>query len=845
MSALAAIFVLALAIFWTYFPREKLKAAAIEEISKRLNQNVTIAGVSIDFYPGIELVAKEVHISDRETAEELATIDMIRLDLNILQLLCRKLSLENVVINSPEIHLVHKRECGWNIQKIFRNLKNENGNSGKNINVGIKPIRIQNGLAIICDDTFPEPLTIEDIDGVFDAENQMLILHSARLILPFLTAQFSGKISELDTPDPLLAIVAKVQLAGDAPLALIKNNHLPAHASAADICLKISGRIRRPFFEGYFSVNPLVTAGLKTAGNMTGNLQASEARLELQTMNVSFGKSRLEGKGKCDNIWSKKKEAGFQGKATFVLDDVFKITGKNPLSRVQPKGFVTAGFQVEGDEHLVELSADLNLLSAAFNIPSLLKKETGMPANLTINARYKPPQELIVNNFLFKMDETKVEGNANISLSKKPWISADLKSADFPLKALNLVPSIKFKEGGMTFAAHVSQETPDSKELKFESDGAIKNALVSCKLLSQPVRNLNASVAVKNNKAIVNGASFSLGASTFDTELRVSDFENPYIGGSIRASELDINELLAALRKEEGDSVLEPSSQGGKNLSLRLLIEANSVYAGSTRTGPVSTVWTLENQVHCFEPLTLKAFGGTIRGNLKLDTSADKLKWRTKFSGKHMKLERVMAEFHPEKTRATGTLDAEGQLSGSAGEGKEEFLRSIGGELRVKAKDGDIKQYAMLRNIYLLMQLPLATAFLPGVGEIALANTLIDAAKTRGRSLDPTDVAYEKMGGMFLFSKGVAHTEDFRLESGVSDLLFAGDIDMPRNRMDMTVKATPLGSIGSLMGDIPIAGNGLKKVKEIILSTDFIVRGPISDPQVKLEAAQKIFGNGK
>jgi hypothetical protein len=64
--------------------------------------------------------------------------------------------------------------------------------------------------------------------------------------------------------------------------------------------------------------------------------------------------------------------------------------------------------------------------------------------------------------------------------------------------------------------------------------------------------------------------------------------------------------------------------------------------------------------------------------------------------------------------------------------------------------------------------------------------------------------------------------------------------------MDMTVRATPLGTLGSLMGKIPIAGNGLQKAKETILSTDFLVRGPLSDPSVTFAAAEKLMGkNGE
>jgi uncharacterized protein YhdP len=129
----------------------------------------------------------------------------------------------------------------------------------------------------------------------------------------------------------------------------------------------------------------------------------------------------------------------------------------------------------------------------------------------------------------------------------------------------------------------------------------------------------------------------------------------------------------------------------------------------------------------------------------------------------------------------------------------------------------------------------------PGVREITLLNTVIDAAKTRGRSLDPSCIVFTKIDGAFRIEGGVAHTEDLRLESGVADLLFNGDVDLGGRSLDMRITATPLGSVGSVIGKVPVAGKKLKQAKERALSMDFTARGPIADPEVKLAAVEKIL----
>jgi len=51
----------------------------------------------------------------------------------------------------------------------------------------------------------------------------------------------------------------------------------------------------------------------------------------------------------------------------------------------------------------------------------------------------------------------------------------------------------------------------------------------------------------------------------------------------------------------------------------------------------------------------------------------------------------------------------------------------------------------------------------------------------------------------------------------------------------------PLGSVGTIIEKVPLAGEQLKKAKETAISADFIVSGPLSNPEVKLEATDKIM----
>lgn len=165
----------------------------------------------------------------------------------------------------------------------------------------------------------------------------------------------------------------------------------------------------------------------------------------------------------------------------------------------------------------------------------------------------------------------------------------------------------------------------------------------------------------------------------------------------------------------------------------------------------------------------------------------------------------------------------------------------IGGRNRSVITDGEITKHSWLKNLFMLIQFSPPSLLVPGVKEAGILNTVLDAAKTGGRSLNPTCVTFSRIEGTFVLTDGKAHTEDLRLECGVADLIFRGDVDLGEDYLDMQITATPLGSLGSLMGKVPIAGDTLKKAKEAALATTFSARGPIADPEVGLAVMDNIL----
>jgi hypothetical protein len=239
-------------------------------------------------------------------------------------------------------------------------------------------------------------------------------------------------------------------------------------------------------------------------------------------------------------------------------------------------------------------------------------------------------------------------------------------------------------------------------------------------------------------------------------------------------------------------------------------------------------------------------WNGEITGRLEFTRGEDETRWTSDFTGTGLQVKDIYAQFLPdERPRATGPMNATGTLSGVTAGTREDVLASLDGSLSVSMTEGEITSHSWLKNIFLAIQFAPTNLLVPGLREVMLLNTAIDAAITRGRSLNPANVQFSRLSGRFDIASGVLHTEDFRLESGIADLMFRGDLDLAKNQMDMRVRTSPLGSVGSLLGKIPIAGDTLKKAKDNAISMEFIVRGPLDNPEVDSAAVEKILETTK
>lgn len=157
-----------------------------------------------------------------------------------------------------------------------------------------------------------------------------------------------------------------------------------------------------------------------------------------------------------------------------------------------------------------------------------------------------------------------------------------------------------------------------------------------------------------------------------------------------------------------------------------------------------------------------------------------------------------------------GPLHLQGGVSGQL-QGKRAGRHR--GIVEIEMDKGVIRRFPVLANILSLMNL---TQIFTG----------------RVPDLSSEGMVFSQMKGSFTLLDGVASTDDFRIYSEAMGLTMVGNLDVTRKACDLKVGVRPFVGFDRLVSQIPVLRHYLAGPEKSVLTTYFLVQGPLVDPKV-------------
>ncbi|RJP17222.1 MAG: AsmA family protein [Candidatus Abyssobacteria bacterium SURF_5] len=810
-----------------FFPREQIRKYIQNQLARRLDNQVEIYGLRIDYFSPAKLVMSQVVITDPETSLQEFRAREVVLHINPLNFFRDENPITRIELGSPLVNLRRTEGGAWNFEKMVEPQSQEE-EPGAEVTLG--PIFIRNGIIQIFERDRDMLLAIKGIVATVRLRRGQVLIDAASLYLPPLRADFVGTISNLQAPRPTIDLQVSGTALKEGPLSELGGVALEEKAQVAAFSAEGKGPLDNVRMTGTYAFDRSVTRGIPTEGTLAGVLEADAGTFRVDSVIVNFGNSRGSLSGTATNLWSDERSAEFSGETLIVPEPLFTALDESLAYRLEPDGVVEGEISVRATKQEVVFRTDLNLERAGFTIPNVLRKDIQAPGSLSTAGRYSFGQALSVDEFELTMGDSSVSGKGSLGSEKAPWAEATFEAADFPLRLLDRLPAVAFPEGEMTFDATISKEAQTVREVQYRGDVTLRNAELTAGPLKEPITGLNAQLRVADQEVGVQNAQFSFAQSPYNLDVELTDFSSPTIRGTLRTQRMDIEKIMAAIETEDTREG-EPRAPLLQDIALNLVIEADSVYTRGIETGALSTTLTSPEESLVLDPFSVIIFSGELRGILEFTPSPQQVLWKANLEARDMKIAEMLDQFDVIAGQMTGSLDAKVTVQGVAGN-NEQTLSSLKGDIEATARGGKVEQSPVLTTIINFTQIPLGTVLIPGLREIVVANTVINLFRTGGRSLDITSVAYTTIEGDFVLAEGTAQVDDFRFHGGIIDLIATGEIDYISKTVDLRVSATPLGALTSVMAEIPLIGGILKGAKEAVISTDFAVTGPISSPEV-------------
>ncbi len=113
----------------------------------------------------------------------------------------------------------------------------------------------------------------------------------------------------------------------------------------------------------------------------------------------------------------------------------------------------------------------------------------------------------------------------------------------------------------------------------------------------------------------------------------------------------------------------------------------------------------------------------------------------------------------------------------------------------------------------------------------------------RPPDLSKEGLYFESLGGHGKIEQGVLRSENAQMKSPVLNAVGAGKLDLPQGLVDFNLGVQPLGTIDTVVSNIPIVGHILTGNNKSLITYYFEVTGPVVNPQV-VHVPFKSLGNG-
>ncbi|RMF96535.1 MAG: DUF3971 domain-containing protein, partial [Candidatus Schekmanbacteria bacterium] len=555
----------------------------------------------------------------------------------------------------------------------------------------------------------------------------------------------------------------------------------------------------------------------------------SNKRIELKIKNIEYRNSHilLSGVVIPSSYRGEKRDIycsiGLEGSiSSSLLNELMEKSGNKDILFKGYSRFKSVFEQRSADDINYTFESDISDLSIRYK--SLFIKDPLMPSKVLFYINYLPNDSfLIKKGSEIVIDNNKFSLNGEYRKKRNYPFHLNIHSKDTDLKNLskNIPPLEQLKaEGKADFRIHFNlSENGNIKTKTSVKLNAISSKIGLLNLVKKAsgiVEREAGNIVFRNFKVKALNSSLLIDGG-IDSEAN----ENNVVL-NIRTDYFDLDKFL---KKYPQQRTHKPTGGKGKNITFDCMFESlQTVFLGNIYE-KISADFTYEKKELDIKHLEGTSFGGGLNLSGKIDFSSNESAFSICSQTKNTDIDKLLSYLGLKGSEINGRVDIDNCLD-SKWKDSTEIKPNLAGQIHFVSKNGRIKKTSI--GIF--------SKILSFFNLLKWKDFWIKDIETKG-------MTYNTINADFTGADGVFHTDNFLLDGSSMKISAVGDIDVGKNTINMKVGVMPLGTVDTIVSNIPIVGYILTGKDKSLVTAYFEVKGDIKNPKVE-PISMKSLGKG-
>lgn len=779
------------------------------ELQKKLGRQVTIGHLGLHLFP-LSIRADGLTIAeapDFHSSEPFATAKALYVSVGLFSLISGSPEVKNLILDKPQIELIHNSAGVWNFSTIGSQGK---GGGGSSSDVTLNELKITDGQVAITDQATSEPRSVYDhIDlklSDFAAGKKFGVDVAAHF--PGQGKQllsFKGKVGPLQPGNSSATPVdghISLQEVSLAAANRFSAGVLPPQTDAvASGDADVTSQAAQLSAKGDLKLQNAVLRGAKLDFpiNAKYNLSANRAQslIQVRSGTVDLGSTSFNLSGNVDTHATPANLNLQLSTKNSSITELAKLAGAfgvafNPAYQV--KGFVTANVLAKGPANAPQLNGSISAKQLEASGGEIKQPVSVPEIDLTLS-----PDVVRSNNFSATSGATTVGGNFALSQysTKNMNVDANLKTDGANVaELLNIAKAYGLDSaqgvsgtGKLSANIHVVGPVSKSSELNYSGTGHVSAAMLTTPALTKPVSITSADAQFSQNSIAITNLAASVGSTGVRGNLSARNFSAPDVQFALSADKIDTAELQSLTAKQQPAKPGAPAKAPAANQPSLIemitgsgTIAANTIKAQEIVLNNLRANCKLNRGVITLSPLSTDIFGGKENGTLTLDVrpATPLCAVNAKFAG--VDTNALLSAVSSAKNTLYGSLAADTNLRFALASSND-LAQTLNGNLTFNVTNGQLK------NVNILNELSKVGKFLGSAPAQAGSGT-----------------ALKKFAGTLNIVNGVASTNNLTAVLDAGSLAANGTMNLVNQGLDMHMTAALASGTSQAVGGTHVGG---------------------------------------